>query len=460
MKIFRSLLSNLATFLLSLLLAALIWIGASQQNDPILLQSFQLPIAVVGQPEDSTLTLSTDTLIVVAEAPSSVLSRLTPADFSATLDLSQASLGEEIALSINPVTKTPGVTINTTSPETVRVRLDQLITREIPVVLDVRGSVARGHTQGEPLLEPTEITVVGTAGQVEPLDFARVTVFLNNVRETVVASPFPIFYDRQGRVAAISGLDSVSHESVQVTIPIAESADFAEKIIGVDWSGSPAEGYRLLGISVNPPSILLQGLPTRLTSLAQVTTEPIDITGLKETFSQQVTLDLPAGITMDEGQVISVTVEIEPILSTAVYNRPIEFQGVGTGLSASAKPEEARVVLFGPLPILDSLTEDEVRVTVDTFGLITGTYSLEPVVTIPDRGLEMRSVQPPLITVDITSTLPNGLTITLPITKSSRLNTGGITAVTIPPTSSTSAPSLSSFILPPSSFINLKQNKL
>ncbi len=460
MKIFRSLLSNLATFLLSLLLAALIWIGASQQNDPILLQSFQLPIAVVGQPEDSTLTLSTDTLIVVAEAPSSVLSRLTPADFSATLDLSQASLGEEIALSINPVTKTPGVTINTTSPETVRVRLDQLITREIPVVLDVRGSVARGHTQGEPLLEPTEITVVGTAGQVEPLDFARVTVFLNNVRETVVASPFPIFYDRQGRVAAISGLDSVSHESVQVTIPIAESADFAEKIIGVDWSGSPAEGYRLLGISVNPPSILLQGLPTRLTSLAQVTTEPIDITGLKETFSQQVTLDLPAGITMDEGQVISVTVEIEPILSTAVYNRPIEFQGVGTGLSASAKPEEARVVLFGPLPILDSLTEDEVRVTVDTFGLITGTYSLEPVVTIPDRGLEMRSVQPPLITVDITSTLPNSLTITLPITKSSRLNTGGITAVTIPPTSSTNAPSLSSFILPPSSFINLKQNKL
>ncbi|MCZ7667871.1 MAG: hypothetical protein M5U34_12035 [Chloroflexi bacterium] len=173
-----------------------------------------------------------------------------------------------------------------------------------------------------------------------------------------------------------------------------------------------------------------------------------------------MTLDLPAGITMDEGQVISVTVEIEPILSTAVYNRPIEFQGVGTGLSASAKPEEARVVLFGPLPILDSLTEDEVRVTVDTFGLITGTYSLEPVVTIPDRGLEMRSVQPPLITVDITSTLPNGLTITLPITKSSRLNTGGITAVTIPPTSSTSAPSLSSFILPPSSFINLKQNKL
>ncbi|MCZ7667872.1 MAG: YbbR-like domain-containing protein [Chloroflexi bacterium] len=144
--------------------------------------------------------------------------------------------------------------------------------------------MARGHTQGEPLLEPTEITVVGTAGQVEPLDFARVTVFLNNVRETVVASPFPIFYDRQGRVAAISGLDSVSHESVQVTIPIAESADFAEKIIGVDWSGSPAEGYRLLGISVNPPSILLQGLPTRLTSLAQVTTEPIDITGLKETF--------------------------------------------------------------------------------------------------------------------------------------------------------------------------------
>ena len=428
MKTFRNLLSNLTILLISLLLAILIWILASQENDPVLLQSFQLPLDVVGQPEDSNLEISTDTIVVVVEAPSSVLDNLSSDDFSAVLDVSQVPLGELVSLPVTVNTKTPGVKVNNPSPQTIEIQLDQLISREIPVVLDIRGSVARGHTQGDPLIDPETITVVGTAEQVNPLDFARVTVFLNNVPDTFISTPFPVFYDRRGQITSVSGLDSVSTESVAVTIPVAESADFAEKIIGVDWSGSPADGYRLLGINVAPPSALLQGSPTRLNALTQVTTEPIDITGLTETFSQQVTLDLPDGITLDEVQVYTVTVDIEPILSTAVYNRPIAFQGVDEAMTATADPEEARVVLFGPLPILDSLTEDEVLVTVDAFGLLTGTYSLEPVVTFPDRGLELRSVQPPLIIVEITPTMTNSLTTTLTTTETSRLINGRITA--------------------------------
>lgn len=464
MKLFRNILSNLATFLFSLLLAIFIWIGASQENDPVLLQSFELPIDLVGQSEDSTLDISRTSVVVVVEAPSSVMRTLGPDDFSAVLDLSNVELGEDVALPITVNTKTSGISINSHTPETVDVRLDELVTREVPVVLDVRGSVARGHTQGDPLIDPETITVVGTAEQVEPLDAARVTVFLNNVRDTFSSSPFPVFYDRQGQIASVSGLDSVSAESVTVTIPVEESADFAEKIIDVDWSGSPAEGYRLLGINVDPPSALLQGSPSRLNSLTQVKTEPIDITGLTETFSQPVTLELPNGITLDEVQVYNVTVEIEPILTTAVYNRPVDFQGVEEGVTATADPEEARVVLFGPLPILDSLTEDEVHVTVDAFGLITGTYSLEPVVTFPDRGLELRSVQPPLITVELTPTVTTTITTTQTTTETSRIYDGAKTAVaqgnTIPISQhATHITPTSSFILHPFFFI-LERNKL
>jgi YbbR domain-containing protein len=434
MKRFRKLLSGLATLLLSLGLAILIWMVASQENDPTLLQSLQLPIDLVGQPENSTLNISTNSVVVVVEAPSSVLETLTPSDFSAVIDLSEVAVGEKLLLPVTINTKKPRVSVNSSSPATVSVRLDQLVSREVPVVLDIRGSVARGHTQGEPLIDPETITVVGTAEQVEPLAAARVTIFLNSVRDTFTATPFPIFYDRQGQIASVSGLDSVSTESVAVTIPVAESADFAEKIIDVDWRGQPADGYRLLGISASPPSVLLQGAPSRLTALTQVTTEPIDITGLTETFSQQVTLVLPDGITLDEVQVLTVTVEIEPILSTAVYNRPIEFQGIGEKFTATADPEEARVVLFGPLPILDALTEDEVHITVDAFGLVTGSYSLEPVVSFPERGLELRSVQPPLITVEITPTLTTTLkpTLGLRLTGSVTGSTG-LTAVSSQP---------------------------
>jgi YbbR domain-containing protein len=452
-RLFRNILSNLATLLFSMLLAIIIWMGASQENDPALLQSFQVPLNLVGQPENSTLDISNSSVVVVVEAPSSVMQTLSPDNFSAVVDLSEVELGEDVKLPVTVNSNTAGVSVNNTSPAMVDLRLEQLVSRDVPVVLDIRGSVARGHTQGEPLIDPQTITVVGTAEQVEPLAFARATVFLNNVRDTFTATPFPTFYNRQGQIASISGLDSVSAESVSVTIPVQESADFAEKIIDVDWSGTPAEGYRLLGINVNPPSALLQGSPSRLTALTQVTTEPIDITGLTETFAQPVTLDLPDGITLDEVQVYTVTVEIEPIFTTAVYNRPVEFQGVAEDMEAIADPEEARVVLFGPLPILDSLTEDEVHVTVDAFGLVTGTYSLEPVVTYPDRGLELRSVQPPLITVEITPTMTNTLTTTLKSSENTRIFDGVKTAASANSTPPASAQPTSSFILPPSSFI-------
>jgi len=404
-KIVRSFLSNFLTFLLSLLLAILIWLNASQENDPTRLQSFQIPIDFIGQPENSTLVASDENMVFVVEAPSSVMNQLTPADFTAVVDLSQVALGEDVVVDVNVQPKVRGVTITSPSPNQVTVRLEQLVTRQIPVVLDIRGSVARGHTQGDPLVDPQNITVVGTEAQVDRLDSARVTVFLNNVSETVVASPAPIFYDRQGRVASTSGLKSVSNEEVKVTIPVQESADFAEKFIEVDWRGAPADGYRLLSINVTPPSVLVQGVPTRLNQITQIKTEPIDITGLTETFTQTVTLDLPEGITLDEVQVVSVSVEIEPILTTGVYNRPAEVQGLDEGLTATVDPEEVRVVLFGPLPALDTLSEDEVRVTVDAFGLLTGTYSLEPSVSLPDRGIELRSVQPQLVTVNITGTI-------------------------------------------------------
>jgi YbbR domain-containing protein len=420
-NIFRNILSNFLTFLLSLLLAILIWLNASQSNDPTRLQSYQIPIDFIGQPENSTLTTSDENVVIIVEARLSILDQLTAASFTAVADLSQLDLGEDVVADVDVQPKLRGVTITSSSPNDVTVRLEQLVTREVPVVLDIRGSVARGHTQGDPLLVPEVITVVGTEAQVNRLDSARVTVFLDNASETAVSTPVPIFYDRQGRVASTSGLKSVSHEEVQVTIPVTESADFADKFIEVNWRGAPAEGYRLLGITVSPPSILVQGVPTRLNEITQIRTEPIDITGLTETFTQTVTLELPEDITLDEVQVVSVSVEIEPILTTGVYNRPVEVLGLGRNLTSTVQPTEVRIVLFGPLPVLDSLAEDEVRVTVDAFGLITGTYNLEPDIDLPDRGIELRSVQPSLVAVTITSTLTDTLSGFVRPSQTSRL---------------------------------------
>lgn len=384
-------LTNVATFLLALLLAFFIWMSASETEDPIRTRFLEVPLEYVGLPADTTL-VDVDprqTVQIRLEGPDSVLRLYNPEDFTATVDLSQVPSGERVSVDINVISTRPGADISFITPEQVDVTLEQQVTRDIPVELDIRGSVARGHTQGEALIEPETIRVSGPASQVNELNFALVTIFLNSTVESLVETSSPIFYDQAGRVASVSTLTS-STDEVTVTIPVEESAGFADKLVTVVWTGEPAPGYRLLSVTADPPSVLVEDRPAQVNLLASVTTEPIDI---------------------DADANVMVNIEIEPILTTSSYNRVPEVRGMRAGYEALVEPEQVRVVLFGPLPLLDALAEDDVRVILDLFGLEPGRYSIVPDVDIPDRGIEIRSVQPSAVMVTISETVTDTLSV-------------------------------------------------
>ncbi len=454
-KFLASIVANLFTLFLSLALASLIWFNAQKSEDPFTSKFMTIPVDILGQPEKSILIdpppdgrLSVQ---IVFEGPTSIVTQLTAADFSATIDLSNIPFGEETTVPVTVQADIPDITL--LSPQqAIDVLLEQLVTRDIPVELDLRGTVARGYKQGDPLIDPLTITISGPAANVNNIEFAQVTVWLNNNREDILDSGPPVYYDRVGNVASARDLNP-SADQVDVTIPVTESAGYAEKYIDVDLVGQPAPGYRLLDINVTPLSILIQGRPTQLNQLDRVQTEPIDITGLTESFQQQVTLALPEGITQDEVEEIIVEIDIEPFYTTDTFNPTVTVQGLGETLQATVNPESVRVVLFGPLPVLESLPDEEVNVTVDLFGLITGTYSLEPDVSFPDRGIELRSIQPALVSVEITRllTITNKLTSTLSIseTTTSGLETSNTNAVA----SNFTSPTLPFFTFSPIPFL-------
>ena len=425
MKHTRTFISYLGSLLLALVLASIIWLNATQVQDPITTQFLQLDVNFVGQPENSILVSPDKQSVQIRiEGPQSTINQVSLADFSAFVDLTKSPFGEPVSLPIEITKLTTDLDVSPI-PDEVEVLLEQQVSRNIPVELDVRGEVARGHALGSPLIEPSTITVSGPASLIEQLEFALATVFLNDALETTTAEHRPIFYDEQGRGASTTNL-ALSTVQVQVTIPVVESDGFADKLITVNGIGYPAPGYRLLSVTVEPPSVLVKGLPDRVTALTRLQTEPIDITGLTGSFTQQASLDLPAGVSLDQYQEIFVTIEIEPILSTDTREREVEILGLREGTEASLNPEQVRVVLFGPLPLLDTLVVDDVRVTVDLFGLISGTHGIQPVVDIPERGIEVRSIRPETIRVTITQTLTptitntNGLTGTLPLTETNK----------------------------------------
>ena len=57
---------------------------------------------------------------------------------------------------------------------------------------------------------------------------------------------------------------------------------------------------------------------------------------------------------------------------------------LGPALRAESALQSVDVILSGPLPLLDSLNQDDVFAILDLSGLITGTHTLQPKVVLPD----------------------------------------------------------------------------
>lgn len=435
-RLVKSLAANVATLLLSFILAAGIWVVAVREADPVDQRRLDdIPVQVIARPPDSSVSGIPDTAEVQVEGPTSIVSTLTIADFTAEVDLSGVSPGvTEVPVNIRHGEEL--VEIVWQSEERIAVEVEPIVSRDVPVRVEVRGNAARGYELGELFLEPSEIVVTGVASRVESLAEARITAFLDSPEQDVTLTRRPVFYDRQGNITSVNNLD-LSADEVEVTIPVNQLAGFAAKPIIVDWEGDPAQGYRLLDVNVEPDSALVTGPPGLLESLSRIRTEPIDITGLRESVTQTVTLALPAGIELDEVQPVLVEIVIEPILTSHVIRKTPEIRALAEGLTVTVGVDEVRVFLFGPLDKLDSLVEGDVRVTLDLFGLDVGTHGVELDADVFVGDVEVRSVQPPELTVNITRTMTTTeeLTATESVTETSSLQhglpqPGGVAGVT------------------------------
>ncbi len=404
---FRGLAAVLPTVLT---LAIIIWAAAVRANDPVETHTFEIPVDVVGKAADAeVINHPPESALITIEGPSSALAQAPQSEFRGQIDLSDMAYGEaEVPIDVQ--VEFEQVEIVSVFPETAQIRLDQIISRDVPVVLQVRGEVPRGHRLGVARVEPETVQVTGSADRVNQFAESRVVLFVDDAREDITEMRHPTFYDLEGNVASTAGL-TVSPEEVETIVPVIELAGFAEKPISALWTGEPAPGHRLLDVRVEPGSIQVTGTPAQLETLF-VQTEPIDITGLTESLTQQVSLDLPEGITPVDLQPVFVTVEVVPIRTSSVVQRPVEVRALEEGLVAIVEPPEVRVFMFGPLPVLESLADDDVRVTVDVLGLLTGTHVLEPLVTVSASEIEVRSTQPAQVTVIITGVITKTETIT------------------------------------------------
>lgn len=415
----KQIFSQILTLLFAFAISLVIWFIAVQESDPVSTKSLLLTVETRGVlPGEGTVSLDDDVVRVFVEAPQSILTPLTNEDFAAYIDLSAVPWGESI-VTIEVESLVERVRVILQEPQSTRVVAEQFVDRQIPVDVVLRGEPTRGRAVETPVVDPEVILVSGVESRVNQIARAEVSVFIDGIRADLVTTRRPVFYDRNNNVMSMSGLE-LGVEEVTVMVPLVEVEGVAEVPVILNWVGEPALGYRLLQVSAEPQSVLISGSPAALENIGFIPTEEVDIAGLNASFEQRVTLVLPEGVELAEVQPVLASFEIEPILTTNVVRKMLEVRALGEGLEATLDPPQLTIFLFGPLPVLDTVTEEDVSVTVDLLDLDVGTHTVEPLVQVLANDVEVRSYQPEFVTVLITETVvltdTRGLTETVPLT--------------------------------------------
>jgi YbbR domain-containing protein len=400
--------TNLRTFLWAFAMALAVWVAAVTAADPDEVRQYPdpIPVEIVGQ--DPGLVITSDVpkqIELTLRAPRSVWDKLLAetSGIRAVLDLSGLSTGDH-TLPIQIQIPTRPVRIVSATPQTATITLEPLATQTFPVNLSLSGEPAIGYQAGDPSLDPSEVVISGPKSQVDRVARLRISLNLAGVRESIDQTVSVQALDENNQLLAGLGLNPAQ---VHINLPVSQQGGYRDLAVKVVVSGQVASGYRLANISVFPPVVTVySGDPTLVNSLpGALETQPLDLENANDEVTTRLAINLPEGVSLVGDQTVLVRVNVSPIQSSlTLSNKTIELEGLPGGWFAQIAPDNVDVILSGPLPLLDTLSPQEVRVSVDVTDLEEGTHQLTPKVDILVSDITVESILPGTVEVVLSRT--------------------------------------------------------
>ncbi len=394
---------NVRTFLWALILALAVWVSAVNAADPDQVSVYPSPVKVevVGQNPGLVITGNVPQEVeVTLRAPQSVWRQLRagPNGVRAVLDLSGLSTGlHKLGIQLQ-VDERP-VRIVTVSPDSVSLTLEPLITRSLPLQATLAGKTAIGYEAGDLLLDPKQISLAGPQSIVSQVTHVQVVINVSGTHESIDESiPVDALDQNNAKVTGLSVQPNMAH----ITLPVIRQGGFRDVAVKVIVRGVQASGYRVDSISVSPPVVTVYSSDPALVNAlpGAVETEPLDLQDANDNLNTRLSLNLPPGISVVGEQTVLIQAGISPIQSSVTLSgEKVEVTGLPTNLTAQISPLTLDVILSGPLPILSTLTRQDVHVKVDVTGLGAGSYQLTPSVQILASSVTVESLLPGTVEV-------------------------------------------------------------
>ena len=290
---------NLPVKIVALISAIILWAYVMNEQNPSVNASFTIPVQIVNGPEGYNVDLSEHEVKIKVRAPRSAMAAVNEDSFKAQIDLSSCAEGESV---VKIKTVLPqGFELLNISDESIRVVMESLIARGVPVEINTTGKAADGVTVGSVQPAQEYVNVYGPRHLVESIVKVSAQVplsgntadFTMHVKLVAMDSNG----DKQESIAVLPG-------EMDVTVRLAQG--LTTKIVSIKpvFEGSLPEGYTLDAVSVEPSQMEITGDETKLMERNSIETTPISLQNVVGKETREINLVIPDGVTVANKKVI------------------------------------------------------------------------------------------------------------------------------------------------------------
>lgn len=414
----RLLNNDLAVKIISVILALLLWaVVIHDYNAPenrtlsVALHVIPHPVLAVyeGPPEGLTVEVQISDRKLVVDT-------IRPEQFQATVDYTQIKeAGKPTTLDVK-VTGPKNVSFFVISPKQLTVTLIEQATKLVDARVEPASGIVTEDGREFRYTSHLSVEKVSLSGRKDFLQFVR-TARLDIPREQLVPRKRDGLIDLTpvrlpARVVPLSETgDQVANlptTTAEVEITWEELAQGQAYALKPVVSGSPAPGYEVTGVTIEPANATLRptALGGKLPVVQHLDLSLVDVSGQSKSFTAPARVILPPG-TLVTPESVTVTVSIGEVKVERVFGAmPVKVKGMATPQDGTTvSPTAVEVRLKGPSSVLAGVGPNTVSVSVDATGLTPGPHSLPVQLDGLPVGVDL-SINPAVVTVTVPATIP------------------------------------------------------
>jgi YbbR domain-containing protein len=399
--------------LLSIGLAFALWLFVSFTQNPDQRSAFEgVPVDIEGLTpgllvvdKEGLPKANRPTVTITAEGEEATIQTVRQSDVRAFVDLSGLAAGEHSNVPVIVERNRSGLArlTLTSDPAFLSFRLEQEITRTVPLTVELAGSVPFSFEKGQPQLTVAgrpvnSVLVRGPQSRVERVGMGRVVADIDRLTGNYSSTrPVEIVAQDGQEIGGVTA----DPDTINVLVPIASSAGVKRVPVVPRLVGVPASGQIVSTVSVDPQFVQLTGGSDALDGIESIETFDVDIAGATRTISRTVAIQVPPNTSLASGEpaVATVLVQIQPIERPFQITLPVPLQvtDAPSGFLFTLSPTSIQIKLEGDAGALAAFDPDSLQGVVSARGLGEGTYAITPSIQLP-AGVRLAEA-PPKVTL-------------------------------------------------------------